>query len=57
MRMYRCDRCGELVSSSCRSFIRKLVSNQRGAAGRLRDDVADYVLPDVRGAAGRRLGR
>ena len=23
MRMYRCDRCGELVSSSCRSFIRK----------------------------------
>lgn len=23
MRMYRCDRCGELVTSSCRSFIRK----------------------------------
>lgn len=23
MRMYRCDRCGELVSSSCKSFIRK----------------------------------
>lgn len=23
MRMYKCDRCGELVSSSCRSFIRE----------------------------------
>ena len=23
MRMYRCDRCGELVSASCKSFIRK----------------------------------
>ena len=51
MRMYRCDRCGELVSSSCKSFIRKPSRGvyRFGKKGHLCPDCAEALRKWMKG--------
>ena len=58
MRMYRCDRCGELVSSSCRSFIRKPSRGvyRFGKKRRLCPDCAEDFRRWMEGVSIRRRG-